>query len=274
MITLDTATLRRLLGATAAARLAEIESFGEIDSTNSYLLRQPGPAPGRYRVAVTDKQTKGRGRRGRSWISPPGSGICLSVAYTFATRPDNLPALTLAFGIAVSEALEGLGVGCVQLKWPNDLVVGGGKLGGILTETQPRESGAITVVAGVGINVDLGGELDPAPGTGWSRRAADIVGVAKNAPPRETLAARLIDSLCTTFLIAETDGFGSYLRDWPRRDWLLGRQVTIDTARDQITGVCMGIAADGALLVDTGAGEPDRITSGSVVVAATRGAHA
>ena len=155
MISLDAGAIRGALSEDVAARLFSFEVFSEIESTNSYLMQQEAPPPGHASVALTDNQTMGRGRHGRTWQSPPGSGLCVSVGFTFATQPANLPALTLAIGLGAIAALEGLGVSGVQLKWPNDLVAGDGKLGGILTETRSHSSGLISIVSGLGINVDL-----------------------------------------------------------------------------------------------------------------------
>ena len=249
------------------SRLAGFEAFPEIDSTNTYLMQQPGPPPGQIHVVLTDNQTSGRGRHGRTWQSPPGSGLCLSLSYTFAAQPANLPALTLAIGVGVIEALENLGVGGVKLKWPNDLVANDGKLGGILTETQAQASGQITVVTGIGVNVDLREERDLCLETDWARSVADLAGITPQVPSANELAAQLIDGLCLTCVLFEEHGFDGYAHKWPERDWLYGREVTIDTPQRQVTGVGAGIADDGALLVDTGGGECSRITSGSVVLA-------
>jgi len=89
----------------AAARLETLEVFTEMESTNSYLMQQAVPSAGMFRIAATDNQTAGRGRRGSIWQSPPGSGLCLSMAYTFAANPDNLPAMTLAVGLGVVHAV-------------------------------------------------------------------------------------------------------------------------------------------------------------------------
>lgn len=271
MTRLDVDAVRQALGEVVSARLAGFEAFPEIESTNTYLMQQPGPAPGQVHVVVTDNQTMGRGRHGRTWQSPPGSGLCLSLAYTFAQQPANLPALTLALGLGVIDALESLGVSGVQLKWPNDLVADDGKLGGILTETQAQGGGAITVVTGVGLNVDLGKDLDSGIETDWARHVADLAGFTSDVPHRNVLAACLIDNLGATFLEYETGGFSSFVHKWSGRDWLLGREVTIDTPQRQVTGVGAGVADDGALLVDTGGGACRRITSGSVVMAGVRG---
>ena len=267
MTSLDLDAIRDAVGEVTAAGLAGIELFPEIESTNSYLMQQDCPSPGGTRVAITDNQTMGRGRHGRTWQSPPGSGLCLSMAYTFSAKPAGLAALTLAIGLGAIEALERSGVNGVQLKWPNDLIASDGKLGGILTESRMQPDGAITIVTGIGLNVDLEADLDFGTETDRARRVADIARIADSVPNRNDLAARLIDALYASFADFEADGFSRYAEKWRDRDWLLGRTLTIDTAQRQITGTGAGIADDGALLVDTGSGVVRRITSGSVVMA-------
>lgn len=270
MIRLDGEAIRRSLGESVTTRLAGFEEFPEIKSTNSHLMQRPAPPPGQFLVAVTDNQTMGRGRYGRTWLSPPGSGLCLSLAYTFVRQPENLPALTLAVGLGVIGALEKLGIEGVRLKWPNDLIANDGKLGGILTESQSRVPDTITVVTGVGLNIDLGEAQDLGLDNDRTRPVADLAGFVDELPSRNALAAGMIDGLCLTFMDYEADGFGKYVNKWPERDWLYGRQVTIDTPRQQVSGVGAGVADDGALLVETGSGNIRRITSGSVVLTGSR----
>ena len=270
MISLDAGAIRGAVREDVSARLFSVEVFPEIESTNSYLMQQEAPPPGHASVALTDNQTMGRGRHGRTWQSPPGAGVCISVGFTFSTQPENLPALTLAIGLGAIAALESLGVSGVQLKWPNDLVAGDGKLGGILTETRSHTSGAISIVSGLGLNVDLGQKPCPEVETDWTYGVADLSGIIDTLPSRDTLATRLIDGLCTTFIDYEATGFEPFVEKWPNRDWLFGRELTVETPQRQITGVGAGIARDGALLVDTGTDALCRITSGSIVMASSR----
>jgi len=267
MVNLDPDAIRHSLGEATAARLADFNVFSEIESTNSFLMQQDGPPAGRLDVAITDNQTMGRGRHGRTWQSPPGSGLCLSLAYTYEAHPENLSALTLAIGLGAIEALEDSGVDGVQLKWPNDLMVGDGKLGGILTESQPQFAGAITIVTGLGLNMDLGELPDRALNLDSTRKVSDLAGVSGELPGPNDLAARLIDRLCATFVDFGSDGFERYVQRWCERDWLFGRNVVIDTQQRQIAGTGAGIDGDGALLVASGTGRVRRITSGSVVLA-------
>ncbi|MDH5500248.1 MAG: hypothetical protein OEY72_04005, partial [Gammaproteobacteria bacterium] len=118
----DAENLRRLLDPGTEPRLDQLECFPELDSTNRYLLDQAGPAAGRFRVAMTDHQTAGRGRRGKTWRTPPLSSICLSLAYTFRRQPRQLSSLSLAAGIAAVDVLRNLPMQGVALKWPNDLM--------------------------------------------------------------------------------------------------------------------------------------------------------
>ncbi len=270
----DEAAIRRLLTDRVTARLQVLETFAEIDSTNSYLMQAPPPRPGSLRVALTDNQTQGRGRHGRTWVSPPGSGLCLSMACTYATPPPDLPALTLAIGLGIIDALEGMDITGIRLKWPNDLVAGDGKLGGILTETQAASSGAVTVVTGVGINVDLGASFACDEAADGALRAVDLAGHAGAPPRRDEIAAALINALSDVFGEFEAAGFSTFAARWPGRDWLLGKAVTIDAPQGSMTGTAAGIDTDGALLVDTGAAGLQRVTSGSVVAARAQGVPA
>jgi BirA family biotin operon repressor/biotin-[acetyl-CoA-carboxylase] ligase len=266
MSRLDGHAIRRSLSEFTRSRLDAFEVFDEIGSTNSYLMKHAPPEPGRLHVAVTDNQTQGRGRHGRTWQSPPGAGLCLSLAHAFAEQPANLPALTLAIGLGVIDALEQEGIGGVQLKWPNDLIAGDGKLGGILTETHTNSAAGICVVTGIGLNVDVGSGLDV------DQPVADLASHADRPPSSDALAARLIDVLGGTFVDYAVSGFTPYLGRWPARDWLLGRNVKIDAPGQETSGTGAGIDADGALLVETAAGVV-RVNSGSVVLApATRSA--
>jgi BirA family biotin operon repressor/biotin-[acetyl-CoA-carboxylase] ligase len=270
MTRIDGAAVRGSLGKAVTARLEAFDAFDEIDSTNSYLMQQPGPAPGRVHVAITDNQTSGRGRHGRTWRSPPGSGLCLSLAYTFAQQPEHLAALTLGIGLGVAEVLDEMGVPGVQLKWPNDLVAGDGKLGGILTETRASRAGRITVVTGLGLNIDLGQRPDPGKDSYWATQAAELANLGPRVPERNALAARLVEGLCAVFTDFETDGFRPFARRWAERDWLLGRELVVETRGSRVSGVGAGIGDDGALLVDDGDGVISRVTSGTVARAVAR----
>lgn len=270
MNNLDADVIRLNLGEAAAARLGLLEIFAEIDSTNSYLMQQPAPVPGEIHVALTDNQTAGRGRHGRTWQSPPGSGICLSMAHTFASPPSNLPALTLAIGLGAIETLDDLNVSAVQLKWPNDLMAMDSKLGGILTETQTQPGGAVMVVTGIGLNIDLNERLDVFLEMDEGRRAIDLKSQVAELPDWNRIAAGLVSGLSKAIVDYEAGGVAAFSSQWAEHDWLFGREVTISTSGRQITGTGAGIGDDGALLVDTLSEGRQRVISGSVVMTGAR----
>jgi len=269
MTSLDADAIRQF-ASPARESLAKIKVFAEIDSTNSYLMQVPGPEPGKMTVAVTNNQTAGRGRHGKTWQSPPGTGLCLSAAYTFESQPDNLPALTLALGLGAIDALEELGAADVEIKWPNDLVARDGKLGGILTEVQQQSAGAVTVVTGIGINVNLQSKLDFGIETDWARHVVDLNSICEAAPKHEEIAGKITTHLLRAFVGFEASGFAGVVGRWSRYDWLRDREITIDTVDNQFSGIGAGVADDGALLVDTAESGIRRVTSGTIVIAGPR----
>jgi len=262
---LDAAALRDALQPETVARLAKLEVFTELDSTNRHLLRAPPPA-GKLDVCVAEFQTAGRGRRGRSWTTPLGAGVCLSVGWHFAAMPAELPALTLAAGVVVRRVLERVAGLEIALKWPNDLVFDERKLGGILLELAVEAQGGSHVVAGIGLNVALPREL-LADLSDWPRGAIDLASALGREPPRRVaLVAALVDDLGMLFADYAATGFAAYRNEWRSGDYLRGRAVRLDETAGAVTGTALGIDADGALLVETAAGVRRRIVAGDVSV--------
>jgi BirA family biotin operon repressor/biotin-[acetyl-CoA-carboxylase] ligase len=247
------------------ASLETLEVFATLASTNSYLLEQPAPAAGRFRIAFAEHQTEGRGRRGRRWISPPSSGLCMSVSYTFVEVPSDLPSLTLAVGVGVAVALRTIGVEDVGLKWPNDIVARDGKLGGILTEVRPGSRHGSTVVIGLGLNVELPDAMREAPAERWTTRMVDLTECVGALPSRPSLAAGILQCLFAAITRFERNGFAAFHPAWQACDWLQGKSVSVPQAEEEVRGVASGVDSDGALLVETAEGTR-RVVTGSVTV--------
>ena len=264
---LDAGALRSALAPKAAARLATLDVFTELESTNRYLLAAPPPAPGMLRACIAEFQTAGRGRRGRRWSAPLGAGLCLSVCWQFAAAPAELSALTLAVGVVVRRALARVAGVEIALKWPNDLVWDERKLGGILLELTAEGQGGCHVVAGIGINVALPPELLPSL-SDWPAGAVDLATACapRAAPPRAALASALIEELTELFASYAETGFHAYRDDWRVADFLRGRTVRLDEAAGYVTGTALGIEADGALLIETALGSRRRVIAGDVSV--------
>jgi BirA family biotin operon repressor/biotin-[acetyl-CoA-carboxylase] ligase len=267
MTTLDESAVRALLDATVIPDLEKLEVFGQIDSTNTYLRDSLAPDRGAFRVALADHQTAGRGRNENRWVSAPGRSLCLSVAHTFRRTPANLSALTLALGVGAVEVLAGIGVPGVMLKWPNDLLVGDAKLGGILAETQLQRRQEAVVVAGIGLNVELPDRIDEVD-SAWALRAVDLRSLMPDPPSRETLAVAMILGWRRTFLEYQSGGFERFMHRFGAMDWLEGKSVVVAAAEGRVTGVAAGVSGSGALLVETRDGTMP-IVSGTILSVAT-----
>ena len=128
------------------ARVRKLEVLAEVESTNTRLFAVTDLPMDRADVCIAEFQSAGRGRRGRSWTAPYGSGVCLSLSWQFPETPRQIGALSLATGVGVLRALREQGVGAIGLKWPNDILSGGSKLGGILIELRAETAGPAYVV--------------------------------------------------------------------------------------------------------------------------------
>lgn len=233
----------------------DIDVISECASTNSLLLaRAETGAPGGT-VLISEQQTAGRGRRGRVWISAPGDSLTFSVLWRFA--PGTAPSgLSLAVGLAVARAISRLGAGetAVQLKWPNDILLAGRKLGGILIELQPGAPN--TAVIGIGLNLRL---PDAMPEDIRLTAAALPPGISPNEALAGILAALL--SVLERFSVS---GFASLREEWLRLHAFQDVPVRLLSDFDPpCDGICRGVDTDGALLFES-AGGVGRVLSGEV----------
>ncbi|MDR2240392.1 MAG: biotin--[acetyl-CoA-carboxylase] ligase [Zoogloeaceae bacterium] len=236
-----------------------IEALERCASTSTALLEraQQGAASGS--VIVCEQQTAGRGRRGRGWLSAPGDSLTFSLLWRF---PDGAPppvGLSLAAGVAVARALDAMGAAGVGLKWPNDIVAGGAKLGGVLTENL-MTGGRHAVVIGIGLNVRLPEDIAAAVDT----PAGAIEAVMPFAPSRNLLLAALLDSLAGMLDEFMRGGFAVLREEWMARNVHADQRVAVFAeAAAPVEGRCAGVDADGALLLETERGVR-RILSGEV----------
>jgi BirA family biotin operon repressor/biotin-[acetyl-CoA-carboxylase] ligase len=264
---LDAGQIRSSLGGTAQERIRSLVTTWTVGSTNTVLMERPNPPVGSSEALLAEYQTAGRGRRGRSWVAPPGGSICLSVSWVFREVPRDLGALGLVVGVCALRALSRLEVEKARLKWPNDLVVEGRKLGGILIELRAESAGPACVVIGIGLNVALGASLlEQIAATGLA--PIDLAGAGlKEKHGRNAVAAALLDAFIQGLLEFERDGLKPFVLQWMEADALRGRPVTVTGADGPIKGIARGIDLDGALLVETPQGLL-RFISGDVSVRA------
>ncbi len=246
--TLNRDSIQSGLTPQARALLGELDVRGAIDSTNAEALRrlESGSVPG---LAITaEQQTAGRGRRGREWVSPPASNIYLSVVWQFQRGVDAMDGLSLAAGVAVAEALAEQGLDTVALKWPNDLLHNGAKLGGILVETSGHAAGPTSAVLGVGVNLAMPEAEASVIGQQWTdvSRAGGI-GAGRNA-----MLASLLNHLLPLLADFETVGFDSWRERWMARNAHAGQAVALRSGDREVVGVVQGVDDSGALLLDLG----------------------
>jgi BirA family biotin operon repressor/biotin-[acetyl-CoA-carboxylase] ligase len=247
-----------------------VEVLFEIGSTNTYLADATPPPPGQSRIVLAELQHAGRGRRGRSWLAPFGSGLTFSVAWTFPGTPPGLAALGLALGVAVAEALRGLGLAEARLKWPNDVVWRGRKLGGLLLQLRTETGGAATVVAGLGLNLSLPEETRAALAGGGALPVADLrEAMAAGPPGRNELAAALASAMLDALAGFERSGFAPFAGRWAALDALAGECVLVSDGTSDVEGEACGVDAAGALQLRID-GELRRFLSGDVSLRPSR----
>lgn len=243
----------------------------QVDSTNRYLFDMPGPEIQRACVCVAEVQHAGRGRRGRTWIAPFGSGICLSLTWRFPESPPTLSALSLAIGVAIIRALQQLGgTSGIGLKWPNDIVWQGRKLAGVLIEVRGESSGPTQVVIGLGLNMRMPAAARIALADQQAALVADLSEILKDRlPDRNTLAAALIGQLIAALQEFGSRGFDAFAREWQAHDSLADAPVRVVAGNESILGTARGVAPDGALQVEV-RGALQRFMSADVSLRAVR----
>jgi BirA family biotin operon repressor/biotin-[acetyl-CoA-carboxylase] ligase len=234
-------------------QLRRLELLFEVDSTNTRLLGSAPPPAGSADVCCSELQHAGRGRRGRRWIAPFGTGIALSVAWTFSDAARSLPALSLGVGVAVARAAQRAGAVGIMLKWPNDIWFKDRKIGGVLIELRAESGGPAHVVIGIGLNVALPAEARRRIEAGGLRIAA-LTEACEAAPSRNLVAGAILDELLSMLARYEREGFAAFRDDWLKLDALSGRPARVLLGDAVIAGMARGVDLEGALLLDTGDG--------------------
>jgi BirA family biotin operon repressor/biotin-[acetyl-CoA-carboxylase] ligase len=259
--------IRALLPTLQRARLREGACVWVTGSTNADLLQASAVPAGKFDFRAAEYQSAGRGRRTRRWFAPPGGALCLSLSWSFAALPADIGALSLAVGVCVLRALEHVGRTGAALKWPNDIVSGARKLGGILIELRAEGGGPALVVIGIGLNVMLGPRvLQQVQASGT--QAGDLCALGAGECDRNRLAAAVLAACVAGLEQFEHDGFRSFMTEWRAADALAGKAVVVSTEQAAINGHARGIDVDGALCVQTREGL-QRFVTGEVSVRAT-----
>ncbi|MBL8528183.1 MAG: biotin--[acetyl-CoA-carboxylase] ligase [Burkholderiales bacterium] len=232
-----------------AATMIDLQVEASCESTNTLLvdLARAGAASGT--VIAAELQTSGRGRRGRGWESALGAALTFSLLWRFERGVAALSGLSLAVGVALVRALRGFGARAVMLKWPNDLVLPAGKLGGILIEVEGDALGPSAAIIGIGLNVRLSSALRRR----IDQPAIDLVDAGVATADRNDILGALLRELCVALAAFEQGGFHPFRHEWQAYHAHQDRPVVLlrpDGVRE--SGVARGVNDDGALLIEQG----------------------
>src|SRR5919109_2489827 len=249
-------------GLTAKRIGTEFYYFLELDSTNNFARRLAEQATSAGTIVIAERQTQGRGRAGRSWISPPYMNLYLSIVLRPELPPAEAPQITLMAAVALADTVASFMSLPALIKWPNDILVKGKKLAGILTEASSTSERIDFVILGIGINLNFPEELMP---EAIRQHATSLLIATQNNIRREVFLRRLIQDLDRCYGILEESGFGAIMPRWEARFGLRDRRVRVDMIDGAIFGKATGIDRDGALIVETDNGKFQRVIAGDVI---------
>jgi BirA family biotin operon repressor/biotin-[acetyl-CoA-carboxylase] ligase len=257
MALIDLVLLKARLGELAGR--FDVDAVDSCDSTSSELMRRAESGAPAGSVVVADHQAAGRGRRGRTWLSTADDSLTFSLLWRFPGPLARLGGLSLAVGVALARALEGLGARGVGLKWPNDVLVDGAaghaKLAGVLVELVSDRRGCQAVI-GIGLNLRRPPVALPQPVAGLDETGVDA--------DRHQVLAAILGELAAVLDLFAAAGFAALQPEWQRRHAWQARPVQIlGEGGATVTGSCLGADTDGALLLATATGV-ERIYSGDV----------
>jgi BirA family biotin operon repressor/biotin-[acetyl-CoA-carboxylase] ligase len=224
-----------------------------LDSTNNHMMKVAEENGLQRHICFAEMQTSGRGRRGRTWVSPFARNLYFSMLWPFSQGIAAIQGLSLAVGLAIHRAINELGVGGAQLKWPNDILAkdanGFSKLGGILIELTGDMSDACQVVIGVGLNLDV--------------RIQDMTHIDQAAiglkqlgseEDRNVIAATVVSHLVDMLEQFEKEGFASLTEEWNEANAYKNVPVRLVLPSSEIPGVCQGVNEKGELVLQTETG--------------------
>ena len=257
---LDLAKVREHLGGQRFG--SKLHYFKEIGSTNSQAIELAEQNASEGEVVIAESQTQGRGRLGRRWESPPWANLYFSIILRPRLAPIHAPQITLMAAVALAEAVDSFIPQSPTIKWPNDILVNGKKLAGILTEAVCTPDRVEYVILGIGVNVNY--RVDQMS-RDLRRRATSLFDLTQIHVEREIVLRRLIQGLDRCYGVLEQFGFEALARRWEAYFDLRGRRVRIELLDQVLVGRARGIAPDGALLVEDDNGTVQRVIAGDVI---------
>jgi BirA family biotin operon repressor/biotin-[acetyl-CoA-carboxylase] ligase len=254
------------------SRLLTTKSFGRplhffptIDSTNTYAARLAREGATEGTAVIADEQIGGKGRLGRSWVSPPGLNLYLSLILRPSVSTSTVPQIGLLAAVAVTDAIEEICHLTADIKWPNDVLIGGKKVCGILAEMQTEAGVLKAVVLGIGVNVNAPLSAFPEE---LHDKAASLFLAGGRLVDRGAFTSAVLTHLEKLYVLWIEKGFPALRPLWERRaTGLIGKQITVAAPEGTLSGTVQGLDNDGALLLyDENSKAPRRILAGDVTV--------
>ena len=238
-----------------------INYFQELPSTQDLALQLAKEGAEEGTLVVSEAQNSGRGRRGSSWFSPKG-GLWFSFVLRPAVTADPAAALILGIGLAVIRAIKKTAGFDALIKWPNDILCGGKKLGGIIADAGTGKEGPVYVVAGIGINTNVPADAFPPQ---IRDTAVSLQGLGRSADNLE-LMGRILEETGRMYGVFARDGFGPILSEVKKNCYTIGKRIRVSGAGSYgtLTGMAADISRKGGLLLKTDAGDLIEVFSGNV----------
>jgi BirA family biotin operon repressor/biotin-[acetyl-CoA-carboxylase] ligase len=250
-----------------AVSLQQIHHYLQVDSTNNVLKEMAGKGAPEGTVTVAEEQTGGRGRLGRTWLSPAGKGIWFSILFRPSLAPQKAPLFTLLAASAVVQAIKtNLPALDPGIKWPNDLLLNGRKVCGILTEMKAEADLLHYLVTGIGLNVNCR-EEDFSPELQGSATSLYLEN-SKKIVPRQKLARDILREIDHHYRVFLEGGATRIITSWKKNNITLGRKVVVRTLQGAFQGQAVDLDSDGALLVEDDQGKINRFLAGEITLQA------
>lgn len=247
----------------------EIIHFHSIPSTNDSAKEFASNKAKEGLVITAEQQSAGRGRRGRTWESPKGTGIWMSILLRPNIPPSQAPKFTLLAAVAVASAIKEVSKVDVKIKWPNDLIINNKKVCGILTEMSAEMDFINYIIVGIGVNVNAMSRDFPEE---LQKTAISLAQVLGEKIPRQKLSRKILENIETRYLaFIETMDFEEILQEWRVASYTLGKQVKTTWNGEEMIAMAEDINEDGALMLRTDQDKLIEISFGDVMVRGTNG---
>ena len=259
---LDSRRIDAYLDERAGALISQIDILAVIPSTNAYLSEIAYRTHASGRICLAEYQTAGKGRRGRTWVSPFGHNIYLSILWHYPDGPAAIAGLSLALGVAVVKALGKMGLKDIGLKWPNDIYWQGRKLAGILIEVSGESGGPCDAVVGLGLNIYLPEQQAETIEQAWVDLQQILGETIVNQ--RNRLVALLLNEMMPVIAEFDQKALSDSINAWRNYDCMQGRAATIFIGQQHYEGIVKGINDQGLLLLEDESGQTRAYASGEV----------